>query len=692
MCGKQLNCGHACPTTCHSETLHDAVYCHKDCNRLKEGCTHPCKRACGDKCDEKCLETVSCDVQLECGHRVAEMLCWQYQDTAKYECEVLVQKAVPGCGHTVTVPCCTPLGGMVYQCREPCGSDLDCGHACSKKCYQCRSKNIFGRVGEPEHGKCTKICGRNYTSCEHTCQSPCHSGNCEPCSAKCSVRCAHSSCKKKCSEPCTPCAESKCPSACPHSQCEMPCAAPCDWCPCNKRCEKVLSCGHQCPSLCGEACPSSEYCQKCASDEIKDIRADVLMMETYREVDLDLTPCVFLPCGHIFTVESLDGLMDMGLHYATDAEGRPVAVKGESEPFSVDQPKNCPDCRGSLRTIARYGRIVRRALLDINTKKFITSSNHTYTQLAKELQKQQAALKETADAFRLRGEIQFTGQNVPDELTRPATMYRDRYKALAKLHIDIYHHFKKVGKEEQPYQKVRNLVIATRRRQEEDSSKIPDFEFDQSVLQVRGQLVAKALLLRCDLIMATDLLSLYWKLALVPRGLVRLAVNFKKYREDCETLLELAESSMNVLQQAEAYIFWAQFAALEYSIKSDDEGLKQQAGERLDQAQELFEKYPSITANVKDELAAVRKMLSDTTISNAEMQMVVTAMEREFSGTGHWYRCANGHPFTVGECGGPMQASTCPQCGAPVGGRNHRAAEGVTAARDIEQQFGGMRI
>lgn len=79
-------------------------------------------------------------------------------------------------------------------------------------------------------------------------------------------------------------------------------------------------------------------------------------------------------------------------------------------------------------------------------------------------------------------------------------------------------------------------------------------------------------------------------------------------------------------------------------------------------------------------------------VTSEEMENVVKAMAREFRGTGHWYRCRNGHPFTVGECGGPMVESVCPQCGAPVGGQHHQAAEGVTRATDLETEFGNMRL
>ena len=67
-------------------------------------------------------------------------------------------------------------------------------------------------------------------------------------------------------------------------------------------------------------------------------------------------------------------------------------------------------------------------------------------------------------------------------------------------------------------------------------------------------------------------------------------------------------------------------------------------------------------------------------------------MAREFTGTDHWYTCLNGHPFTVGECGMPMQTSVCPQCGAPVGGQSHQPAAGVTHARDFEERFGTMAL
>ena len=77
-------------------------------------------------------------------------------------------------------------------------------------------------------------------------------------------------------------------------------------------------------------------------------------------------------------------------------------------------------------------------------------------------------------------------------------------------------------------------------------------------------------------------------------------------------------------------------------------------------------------------------------VANGEKRQIYAAMAREFTGTGHWYTCANDHPFTVGECGMPTQRSRCPQCDAPVGGQNHQPAAGVSHAHDFEERFGSL--
>jgi RZ-type zinc finger protein len=51
---------------------------------------------------------------------------------------------------------------------------------------------------------------------------------------------------------------------------------------------------------------------------------------------------------------------------------------------------------------------------------------------------------------------------------------------------------------------------------------------------------------------------------------------------------------------------------------------------------------------------------------------------------GHWYRCINGHIFTIADCGGATVVSHCNECGARIGGTGHQTVSGVEQARDLE--------
>jgi hypothetical protein len=69
-----------------------------------------------------------------------------------------------------------------------------------------------------------------------------------------------------------------------------------------------------------------------------------------------------LECGHIFTVETLDGHCKMSDYYESDAMGAFTATK--APPVGFQTPPSCPTCRGPI-TALRYGRVTKRANLDI---------------------------------------------------------------------------------------------------------------------------------------------------------------------------------------------------------------------------------------------------------------------------------------------------------------------------------------
>ncbi|KAL3439805.1 hypothetical protein BJX65DRAFT_317439 [Aspergillus insuetus] len=694
-CGKRLGCGHPCKQKCHSELLHSAVYCPEHCQRPRKGCSHPCSKRCGDPCPDRCAVNVfDAGRLLPCGHRMANLPCWQAQGLSLVKCPVLVDREIPHCHHSMRIACHIDTNSADYQCLHQCRSILPCGHNCKRQCLAC----IERTADDPkvDHGQCTQVCGRLYSTCAHACNADCHGNTpCPPCTSPCDVQCGHSRCPQKCSEPCAPCAVFECLSSCPHSSCSMPCAAPCDHVPCSLRCEKTLSCGHRCPSV-------------CASDSIKETTVDFILGEQYHEVGLMENPCIFPPCGHLLTIESMDAQMDIKKYYVLDDNGRPVSIATSSQPFSIDDIRTCAICRGSLRKVSRYGRLVRRALLDEATKKFILYLNQKYVPMAQDLprcisQLQNQELRERAKAtanqvFRAGVKIRIEGP--PEHQVRLMMSHvrkydSGRWKELIALRNRIREYKSRVQMEEQPFDRVRNMVEDARRRKRSPGQ----FDFDAGVLQTKGHLQATALLLRLDTALLADFLSLRKQVLPAAATESDLYVNLGDYRKESKELITNAAQSRRILQEAEGNIFLAQFCALERQNLTEPtqaETLLQQGTAAIEEAERLCHLHAHQTRGILEEIEGTKAMLRGsefyTPVTNEERMAVLAAMAREFRGTGHWYYCENGHPFTIGECGGAMQLSRCPECGAAVGGEGHRTTAGVTFAHDLENALQEMHL
>lgn len=719
-CISRLTCGHACINKCHSELLHNAVRCLERCRRVKKGCDHGCQKLCGDPCDLKCYVQIS-DIALPCGHISKQLACHLAQDPRKAQCQVKVEAIMPGCGHTVTLRCHQLPLAANYRCNALCGAALGCGHDCKRACQDCNTRDKEGNLVTVDHGVCKNPCGRPYTTCSHTCSEICHGERpCRLCMAACEVLCSHSRCSKRCHEPCVPCVED-CAWSCPHrGACKLPCAVPCDMLPCSKRCSLILSCGHQCPAVCGEDCPSVLNCQQCADKSVKDMMVDYIMGSSYGELDLDESPCLVPSCGHILTLESMDGHMEMSEYYTTssdaDVDDPIIGLKSNSVPFSTSELKNCPLCRRPLRNINRYGRIVRRAWIDEATKKFIVWAAARFVPLASRLARAEAELREPVASDqtlntprpglsalspaleRLSLEpIRLTGSR--DQQIRAVQKVQEgdkRYREIFLLRKDIRRFLHQVDEAEQPIGRIHSLVEDARNHRGVDTD-LPDVP---SVLQVRDRLLATVLLLRCDYAILFNFLDPR-RGGTTPRpNPPACQLDLALSRKDCETLLQDSRSRQQPALEIEGLLYHARFTALERNrsatlSETDTATLVDLARDRLHLARSICMAHPAETAGLPAEISAAERMLRDATfhepVTNAEKAAVYAAMAENFRGTGHWYYCANGHPFTVADCGMPMETARCPQCGATVGGQHHRPAAGVTRATDLDAAFAGRQ-
>lgn len=409
--------------------------------------------------------------------------------------------------------------------------------------------------------------------------------------------------------------------------------------------------------------------------------------------------------------------MSMGDHYELSDIGSPIAIKAPSEPFSLDGStvKSCPQCRGSLRSISRYGRIVRRAMLDESTKKFISWSGKRHLELAERLLQEEQRLEDDGkDISGYTGHIDklnLTG-SVPRQLSQLQKWASDgRYRPSLRVYSDILNYWNQVKAEEQPFQKVANLVKYANRNRTTSN-----FAFEESVIQLRGYLLATELLIKCNLAILSD----FSKLWIRSDPGQEIKVDFSANIEQCKELINLAAETSRPQLEAAGHVYYAHFCGQTLTLgdfppsspplldgvqgaleatqgilrpnpnsKPPREVLKSQGQEHIDKAREIMEtrNWPSKQI-LETEIEAVEKLIQEGVfykpVTTEELRAVYAAMASEFQGTGHWYTCVEGHPFTVGECGMPMEQARCPECGAPVGGQNHAPAEGVTHASQIE--------
>ncbi|RYC63358.1 hypothetical protein CHU98_g2843 [Xylaria longipes] len=449
------------------------------------------------------------------------------------------------------------------------------------------------------------------------------------------------------------------------------------------------------PSLCGEICPEPEYCQICAPEDIKAMVVDMLEMKEYREIDLDAEPCIFPDCMHVLTVTSMDGQLGMSDHYHITVDGRIDGIKQLGDPTQL---KSCPTCRGSLRNISRYGRLVRQSLLEESTKKFISWSYNKSVNFEKSVLDQQERLdsptiaKDILTTIGRPGQLLISGQRLQQMRAIAEWVGYGRYDPVIRLYCEIARYVHRVAIEEQPYQRVHDLVEHARRR----GTGTGQFLLNTSKLETRGLLLAGSLLLRCDLLILRDFVALRRQAV---EKLTTITLDLTTTLDDCNELVRMAREKRYVRHKVEGHIYFIQFVALARLLHLEKQSPTAEESEEMDwlnahgeehlvEARDLLNLYKRSTSHLVKEFETAESMFKDfvryAPISVEEKRTIWLAMCRELLGTGHWYRCQNGHPFTVGECGMPMEETRCPECGAAVGGTHHQVAQGVQHDADMD--------
>ncbi|CAG8518815.1 4362_t:CDS:10 [Funneliformis mosseae] len=507
-CRAKLPCGHVCISLCHSDDpYHLKTKCKEPCPKLHSVCNHPCPKYCFDDCGI-CNFPMGDIILPGCGHTWKNAKCWENQKKDEIKCLTPVQIQLPSCGHSKTICCHESVDDVkcfirvekqlpscehsktifchesvdTVKCNDICGKMLNCNHECSNRCHVCQDlskprdirkiKDVMNcgivPIERTKHAECKNLCNKSLF-CGHKCVKQCHEGSaCSPCGAKCTISCDHLSCDKRCIEPCSVCAET-CPWECEHQgRCRLNCGVPCFRLPCNKKCNKRLECGHMCAGVCGEVCPSKDFCITCAPESVKSQVPDAIVKTLFCDVDWDGKRMIVLSCGHAYTMETMDMHMGMEDYYEGSIKSGWTSVK--ILPASLSNVKTCPECRTPIKNIRRYGRIVNKCILDAQNKKFLTKYVNQLNNVTKRIIFFEDNMKDNqrllqglgylpADNSRVKENV-FGEHQLPDVIPCKYFKFVDKFHGFDRISKKIW--MDRVGELLKYYQELISIVRATK--------------------------------------------------------------------------------------------------------------------------------------------------------------------------------------------------------------------------------------
>jgi hypothetical protein len=584
----------------------------------------------------------------------------------------------------------SPAGG----CAVECGLRRDCGHQCERRCH----------VNACEEEPCRKACSRIHEPCHHRCKKLC----CEPCgkceepvrmifncpdrhisTAKCwqnfdpahcetlrQVRhplCGHMlnvpcnksrdadylsgiDCKEKCGLPREDCGH-QCKNLC--SRCQGPGGVSDDaeishFLPCSEKCTRTLCCGHLCAEPCSNICPPCS--QKCRTRCVHSAGQHETCCEPcvpcaepcpvacpHRKctmpcgVECNVEPCNE-PCGETF---------ECG-HQCRGLCGEPCPRCLECEPVADDDENLYVPDDGKMPFV-RVG-----------------DCGHIFD-------------VETFDGF-MKAEAEKSRVQPIEcpQCKQPIGLHTmPRYKRqLVIVDRGIQEAKLKMQQTRDDIKRQRAAAGNLLSDLQKDRSQLPGFLECVYLFGLRFDATKKGANLQLDQLLVARIRALHFlsKLVLKPDFGTAAAQDIAQFRTSL--VATLARELMARCTPAAVDQFTADRMgeAIDIAVSRNYNIIP----EALRAEQERFRRGSEVDLNqIVVLLAKIVEIVAQATKS-AELQMIHNAL-REASSIqpkGAWYKCPNGHLYTIGDCGGALVRAKCLECGAVIGGENHRAAEG----------------
>ncbi|KAF6089884.1 zinc finger NFX1-type containing 1 [Phyllostomus discolor] len=615
-----------------------------DFQRVPEGgCNLPCefRLDCGHVCTRACHPYDPLHKKFQCMKPCQKVICKDrhrcplvcFQECQP--CQVKVPKVILRCGHEQMVPCSLPESD--FCCQEPCSKVLKCGHRCSHPC------------GE----SCVRLCSEMVTvklKCGHSQQVKC--GNVEDLKydlpVKCTTKCgAILDCGHRCPGSCHSCFEGRF-----HERCQQPC-------------KRLLICSHKCQEPCiGECPPCQRTCQnRCVHSQCKKkcgelcspcVEPCVWRCQHYQCTKLCSEPCNRPPCYVPCTKLLACGHPCIGLC------GEPC-------------PTKCRVCHQEEVTQIFFG--------------FEDEPDARFVQL-----------EDCSHIFEVQALDQYMNEQKDDEVAI-------RLKVCPMCQVPIRKNLRYGTSIKQRLEEIEMV-------KEKIQGSAGEIATSQEKLKVL--LEGKSLLhqmLPGDVLMLTEKLA-QKNLSVKDLGLVENYINFYDYLArlwDSLKKVHFSEQS-KVRTRLNQVHEWLAKKRLSFTSQELDD--LQSEIQRLTYLVDLLTRCKmaegKVSGTVAEEVCIVRRILEGTCkFTQKDEQLVQKKMEAlkaslPCSGLGiserervqivkaiglplgHWFKCPNGHIYVIGDCGGAMQRSTCPECKEVIGGVNHTLERSNELASEMD--------
>ncbi|NXU63101.1 ZNFX1 protein, partial [Horornis vulcanius] len=639
--GKNGHIGQSLELCCqnHPETK-TQVSTGEDFNKVPEGgCSRPCefRLNCGHVCTRACHPYDPEHKDYQCLKPCQKVLCADghrcpkscYQRCGK--CMVKVEKTIAKCGHVQMVPCHIPP--WEFSCLEPCQKKLNCGHACKNSCgqkciVQCPVQvTATLKCGHKKEVCCwfTRMGHGKSVKCENECSVTLACGH--VCSGSCHT-CFGGRFHKACNSPC------KRVLICSH-KCQEPCTTECP--PCQKECQNY--CVHsKCKKKCWESCvPCAEPCEW----QCQHYQCTNLCSEPCNRPRCNVPCAKMLPCGH-------------------------PCVGFCGEPC----PKKCLVCNREELTQIFFG------FEDDPDARFVQLEDcgHVF-----ESQGLDHYMDEDDDVVKLK----------VCPLCQTPIRKNLRYGTSVKRQVEEIERVKK--KIQGPAQEIESKRQRLRAALAQNVVLRNNLYFKYLILE--DKLRASTLSTK-SIGLIENLLNFYERIADLTHSMNKMdQFETKELRKRLDEVQEWLDKERISFTAQELTDLQSEIQRLTYLLNLLTRCKASRTTDMTDIAAEIQSAYMILEGTKKfteEDEAAVKAHLkkinavlpmSGLGISEAERVQIVSAIGCP---RGHWFKCKNGHIYVIGECGGAMQRSTCPECHEVIGGTNHTLESSNSLASEMD--------